>query len=102
MESLFGEAEVSSLQTRVPDRKCHNFWSYRWITLRIIDEFQDAVFLGEDVELLLVEEEVSTRQTRVPVRKGPNFWSNRWITLKIVEEFQDAGFHGLKDEKFNQ
>ena len=102
MESLLGEAEVSSLQTRVPFRKGHNVWSNRWITLKIIEELPDAVFLGVDVETPLGEAEVSSIQTRVPVRKGPNFWFNRWITLKIVEEFQDAGFHGLKDEKFNQ
>jgi len=40
---------------------------------KIIEEFQDAVFLGVDVESLLGEAEVSSLQTRVPVRKGPNF-----------------------------
>jgi len=40
---------------------------------KIIEEFQDAVLLGVDVESLLGEAEVSTLQTRVPVRKGPNF-----------------------------
>jgi len=40
---------------------------------KIIEEFQDAVFLGVDVESLLGEAEVSSRQTRVPFRKGSNF-----------------------------
>ena len=40
---------------------------------KIIEEFQDAVFLGVDVESLLGETDVSSRQTRVPVRKDPNF-----------------------------
>ena len=40
---------------------------------KIIEEFQDAVFLRVDVESLLGEVEVSSLQTRVPVRKGPNF-----------------------------
>jgi hypothetical protein len=40
---------------------------------KIIEEFQDAVFLRVDVESLLGEAEVSSLQTRVPVRKGPNF-----------------------------
>jgi len=40
---------------------------------KIIEEFQDAVFLGVDVESVLGEAEVSSLQTRVPVRKGPNF-----------------------------
>jgi hypothetical protein len=35
MESLLGEAEVSTRQTRVPIRKGHNFWSDRWISLKI-------------------------------------------------------------------
>ena len=73
MESLLGETEVSSLQTRVPVRKDHNFSSDRWIDLKIIEEFSDAVFLGVDVESVLREVEVSSLQTRVPVRKGPNF-----------------------------
>ena len=40
---------------------------------KIIEEFQDAVFLGVDVESLLGEAEVSSLQTRLPVRKGPIF-----------------------------
>jgi len=36
MESLLGEEEVSSIQTRVPVRKGHNFLSDFWITLKII------------------------------------------------------------------
>ena len=73
MESQLGEAEVSSLQTRVQVLKGHNFCSDRYITLKIIEEFRDAGFHGLDVESLLGEPEVSSLQTRVPVRKGPNF-----------------------------
>ena len=40
---------------------------------KIIEEFQDVVFLGVDVESLLGEAEVSSLQTRVPFRKGHNF-----------------------------
>jgi hypothetical protein len=73
VESLLGDAEVSSPATRVPVRKGHNFCSDRWISLKILQEFSDAVFLGLDVELLLGEAEVSSLATRVPVRKGQNF-----------------------------
>jgi hypothetical protein len=73
VESVLGEAEVSSLQTRVQVRKGPNFGSDRWIDLKIIVEFSDDVFLGVDVESVLGEAEVSSLQTRVPVRKGPNF-----------------------------
>jgi hypothetical protein len=67
VESLLGEAEVSSYKTRLPVRKGPNFWSDRWITLKIIEEFSDAGFRGVDVESLLGETVVSSHQTRVPV-----------------------------------
>jgi hypothetical protein len=73
VKSLLGETDVSSRQTRVLVRKVPNFLSDRWIDLKIIEEFLDAVFLGVDVESLLGEAEVLLFQTRVPVRKGPNF-----------------------------
>jgi len=43
------------------------------MSLNIIEEFADAVFLGVDVESLLGEADVSSLQTRVPVRKSYNF-----------------------------
>jgi len=73
VESLLGESEVSSLETRVPLRKCHNIWSDRWIGLKFLQEFPEAVFLVEDVESLLGESEESSLETRVPLRKGHNF-----------------------------
>ena len=73
MESLLGEAEGSSLQTRVPVRKGNNFGSDYWIYLNFSQEFPEAVFLGVDVESQLGEEEVSSLHTGVPVRKGHNF-----------------------------
>ena len=73
MESLLGEAEVSSSQTRVPVQKGYNFLSDRWISLKVLKEFRDAVFLGVDVASLLGEAVVSSLHTRVPVRKGHNF-----------------------------
>jgi len=73
VESLLGVAEVSSLETGVRVRKGYNFGSDRWISLKILKEFPDAVFLGVDVESLLGVAEVSSPATRVPVRKGHNF-----------------------------
>jgi len=73
VESLLGDAEVSSLETAVRVRKGHNFRSDRWIYLKILQEFPDAVLLGVDVEWLLGDAEVSSPATRVPVRKGHNF-----------------------------
>jgi hypothetical protein len=83
VESLLDDAEVSSLETTVPVRKAHNFWSDRWISIKFLQEFADAVFQRVDVESLLGDAEVSSLETIVPVRKGHNFWSDRWISLKI-------------------
>jgi len=73
VESLLGDAEVLSPATRVPVRKGHNFLSDRLISLKILQEFPDAVFLGVDKESLLGDAEVSSPVTRVPVRNGHNF-----------------------------
>jgi hypothetical protein len=73
VESQLGDAYVSSLETGVPVRKGYNYGSDRWISLKILQEFPDAVFLGVDVESLLDDAVVSSLKTRVPVRKGHNF-----------------------------
>jgi len=73
VESLLGDAKVSSPATRIPVRKGHNFCSDRWISLKILKEFPDVVFLGVDVESLIGDAEVSSPATRVPVGKGHNF-----------------------------
>jgi len=73
VESLLGELDVSTVKTRVPVRKGNNFWSDRWIALKLFQKFPEAVFLVVDMESLLSESEVSSLETRVPVRKGHNF-----------------------------
>jgi len=73
VESLLGESEVSSLETRVPVRKGRNFCSDCWVALKFLQKFPEGVFLVIDVESLLDESEVSLLETRVPVRKGNNF-----------------------------
>jgi len=45
VESLLRDAEVSSLENGVRVRKGHNFGSDRWISLKVLQEFPDAVFL---------------------------------------------------------
>jgi len=68
VESLLGDAEESSLETGVRVRKGHNFGSDRWISLKILQEFPDAVLLGVDVESLLGDAEARDQSTRW---KGP-------------------------------
>jgi len=73
VESLLCDADVSSPATRVPVRKGHTISSYRWIALKILQEFPDTVFLAVDVESLLDDAEVSSPETVVRVRKGHKF-----------------------------
>jgi len=60
VESLLGEPEDCALATSVQVRKGRNFRSGRWIALKFLQEFADAVFLAVDVESLLGEAEVSS------------------------------------------
>jgi len=73
VESLLDDAEVSSLETGVRVRKGHNFRSDRWISIKFLQEFPDAVFLEEDVESRLGDAEVSSLETSVQVRNSHNF-----------------------------
>jgi hypothetical protein len=61
VESILGEAEVWSLQARVTVRKGHNFWSYRWISMKLLQEFSNAIFFGDDLESPLCEATVWSR-----------------------------------------
>jgi hypothetical protein len=73
VESVLGEAEVPALETSLPVRKGHKFLSDRWIALKFLQEFPEAVFVGVIVESLLGEAEFSSIETGVPVRKSHNF-----------------------------
>ena len=73
VESILCEKEVESRQTRVTVRTGHNYRSDRWIAIKSLHEFRDALFHIVDVESLLGEEEIGSRQARVTVRKGHNF-----------------------------
>jgi len=72
VETILGEEEVWSRQARVTVRKGHNFWSRRWIEIKILPEFPLAFFHIVDVESILGEEEVWSRQGRVTGRTGHN------------------------------
>ena len=73
VETILGEEEVWSRQARVTVRKGHNFWSDRWIAIKILLEFPEASFHIVDVESILGEEEVSSRQGRLTGQTGNNF-----------------------------
>jgi len=84
MESLLVEEEVLSRQTRITSEKGNNFWSDRWIALKFLQEFPEAVLLVGPMESLLVKEAVLARQTRITAEKVQNFWSDYWISLKFL------------------
>jgi nucleoside phosphorylase len=98
VESILGEEEVWSRQARVTVRKGNNFWFDRWIAIKILQEFPEAILHGMDVESTLGEAEVLLRQARVTVRTVHNIWSDRWIAIKILQEFPEALLHGLDVE----
>jgi hypothetical protein len=58
MESLLVKVGVWSLQTWMTAQKGHHIWSDRWITLKVLQEFPEAVLLVVPMESLLVEAEV--------------------------------------------
>jgi hypothetical protein len=55
MESLLDEQEVLSLQTRITVEKGHNFWSDRWIAMKVLQYFPQDVFIVLPMESLLDE-----------------------------------------------
>jgi hypothetical protein len=73
VESRLDEEDVWLCQRRVTGRTSHNFLSDCWIAIKILHEFQDALFHIVDVESILGEEEVRSRKARVPGRTGHNF-----------------------------
>jgi len=83
MESLLDEYEVLSLQTGITVEKGHNFWSDRWIAMKVLQSFPEAVFIVLPMESLIVEEEALRSQTRITGENCHNIWSNRWIALKV-------------------
>jgi len=67
VESPLGQVEVASLEINVRVSKGHNFESYRWIALKSLQQFSDAVFLGVDVESPFGQVEVASLKISVRV-----------------------------------
>jgi hypothetical protein len=76
----------------------HNFRSDRWIAIKLLLDFPDALFHGVDEESILGDDNVWSSQAGWMVRKGHNFQSDRWIALKLLLEFPDALFQGVDEE----
>jgi hypothetical protein len=67
VESILGGVEVWSRQARVTVRKGHNFLSDRWIAIKLLVEFPDALFHGVVVESIVGDVEVWSRHARLTV-----------------------------------
>jgi len=67
VESPLRLVEVASLAISVRDGEGHNFGSARWISLKSLQEFPDAVFLGVDVESPLGQVEVASLEISLRV-----------------------------------
>jgi len=67
VESPLGQVEVAWLEIRVRVLKDHNFGSDRWIALKSLQEFRDALFLGVDVDSPLGQVEVASIEISVRV-----------------------------------
>jgi hypothetical protein len=53
--------------------KGHNFRSDRWIAIKLLQEFPDALFHGVDEESILVDDEVWSKQAGWTVLKAITF-----------------------------
>jgi len=53
--------------------KGHNFRSDRWIAIKLLQEFPDALFHGVDEESMLDDDEVWSSQAGWTVRKAITF-----------------------------
>jgi len=78
--------------------KGRNFRSDRWIAIKLLLEFPDALFHGVNEESILGDDEVWSSQAWRTVRKCHNFRSDRWIAIKLLLEFPDALFHAVDEE----
>jgi len=67
VESPLGQVEVASLEISLRVRNGHSFGSDRWISLKSLQEFPDAVFLGGDVESPLGQAEVASLEISLRV-----------------------------------
>jgi len=61
-ESILSDDEVWSCQASVTVRNSHNFRSDRWIAIKLLLEFLDALFHALDEESILGDDEVWSSQ----------------------------------------
>jgi len=72
--------------------------SDRWIAIKLLLEFPDAVYHAVDEESILGDDDVWSCQASVTVRNSHNIRSDRWIAITLLLEFLDALFHAVDEE----
>jgi len=72
-ESILGEDEVWSRLACVMVRKGHKFRSDRWIAIKLLLEFSNALFHGVDEASIHGDDEVWSSQASWTVRKAITF-----------------------------
>jgi len=92
VESLLGDAEVSSPATRVHVRKGNNFGSHGWISLKILQEFPDPVFLGDDAESLLDDARYRRARPEYPFERAITFDPSVGSPSKFYRSFRTPFF----------
>jgi len=88
VELLLGDAELSSLETGVRVRKGHIFGSDGWISLKILQEFPDPVFLGVDVESLLDDARYRRVKPEYPFERAITFDPSVGSPSKFYRSFR--------------
>jgi len=78
--------------------KGHNFRSDRWIWIKVLLEFPDALFRGLDEGSILGDDEVWSSHAGWTVPNCHNFLSDRWIAIKLLLAFPEALFHEVDEE----
>jgi len=64
---------TSSLQPWVSAQKGHNFWYDRWIAIKFLQGFLEAVFPGFDMEWILSDEDVWSLQLEYRLKRAITF-----------------------------
>jgi len=71
--------------------------SDRWIAIKLLLEFPDAVYHAVDEESILGDDDVWSCQASVTIRNSYNFRSDCWIAIKLLLELPDALFHAVDE-----
>jgi hypothetical protein len=68
--------------------KSHNFRSDRWIAIKLLQEFPDALFHGVDEESILGDDEVWSIQAGSTVRKAITFDTTVGLRSNLYRSFR--------------